>query len=48
VFAGTGPRLYWDAVAAADVPAAERGAAQLGAELRGDAPRPKSDRIRLA
>jgi phytoene synthase len=48
VFAGTGPRLYWDAVAAADVPAAERGAAQLAAELRADAPRPKSDRIRLA
>jgi phytoene synthase len=44
VFAGTGPRLYWDAVAAAaDAPAAER-----GAELRADAPRPKSDRIRLA
>lgn len=48
VYAGTGPRLYWDAVAAAampDAPPAADRAADPRAELH---PRPKSDRIRLA
>jgi phytoene synthase len=49
VCAGTGPRLYWDAVGAAtsapDVPAAAERASEVRPELL---PRPKSDRIRLA
>ena len=55
VCAGTGPRLYWDAVAGAappDAPAADRAAELRASELRAEPaiplPRPKSDRIRLA
>jgi phytoene synthase len=48
VCAGTGPRLYWDAVAGAATPDAAAAVDRPGDGRADHLPRPTSDRIRLA